>query len=326
MSGGKVFITRDVPSRVIETLKKEFEVEINPHDRELSKEELAEAVKGKDALMCLLTDTVDDQILEAADRLKIVANYAVGFNNIDVNAASKRGIAITNTPGVLTETTADFAWTLLMAVARRLCEAERFLRAGKFKGWKPLLLLGDDIYGKVLGIVGMGRIGKAVAERAKCFKMKIIYYDERRLAAEEENQLNAEFYPFEKLIKESDFVSLHVPLTESTKYMIGGKELEEMKETAYLINTARGPVVDEKALIEALKNKNISGAALDVFEYEPYVPEELIELENAVLAPHVASATRETRERMGMIAAENIIAALKNEQIPNLINKEMLKS
>lgn len=326
MSQGKVFITRDVPSRVIETLKEDFHVEVNPHDRELTKEELAEAVKEKDALLCLLTDTIDAQVLDAADRLKIVANYAVGFNNIDIDAAVKRGIAVANTPGVLTETSADFAWTLLMAAARRLGEAERFLRAGKFKGWKPLLLLGDDVYGRVLGIVGMGRIGKAVAERARCFKMKVIYYDERQLTSEEENQLNAEFYPFEKLIRESDFISLHVPLTESTKYMIGKKELEEMKETAYLINTARGPVIDEKALIEALKNKVIAGAALDVFEYEPYVPEELMELENAVLAPHVASATKETRERMGMIAAENIIAALKGEQIPNLVNKEILEA
>ena len=323
MTKPKVFITREIPSTGLDMLKNRYDLEVNPDDRPLTKQEIITGIQGKDALLSQLTDTIDAEVVAANPHLKIIANYAVGYNNIDVAEATKRGIPVSNTPGVLTETTADLAWLLMMAVARRLGECERFIRTQEFRGWGAMFLLGTDVYGKTLGIVGMGRIGKAMAKRAQGFDMKVIYYNRSgAIPDNEEQQLGATYYPLEDLLQEADFVSLHVPLTDCTRHMIGKKELEAMKESAYIINTARGSVIDEQALIAALKEKKIAGAGLDVFENEPHVPKELIAMENIVIAPHVGSATFETRDRMGTMAAHNIIAALNGEEIPNLINKE----
>jgi len=272
----------------------------------------------------LLTDPIDGEIMDALPTVKIFANYAVGFNNIDVEAATKRKVAITNTPGVLTDTTADFAWTLLMAAGRRLVEADKYCRAGKYEGWGPMLFLGHDIHHKTLGIVGMGRIGQAVARRAHGFEMKILYTDEFRLPPEKEQELRATFVSLEQLLKESDFVSLHVPLMASTKHLIGKKQLEMMKKTAVLVNTSRGPVVDERALVEALKNQTIFAAGLDVYEEEPRLAPGLADLDNVTIPPHIASASIDTRAKMATMAASNIIAFFKGEKPPNIVNPEVL--
>ena len=277
---------------------KECEVFVNTEDRVLSKGEIIERLKGMDGMVCLLTDAIDGEIMDAEPNLKVISNYAVGFNNIDVDAATERGIPVTNTPGVLTETTADFAWALLMAIARRVVEADKFTREGKFKGWRPQLLLGSDVYGKTIGIVGMGRIGQAMARRARGFDMNILYYDEYRPDPEVEKELGPTYVPFDELLQKADYVSIHVPLMESTHHLIGERELKLMKKTAYLINSARGPIVDEKALVKALQEKEIAGAGLDVFEDEPELAPGLAELDNVVLAPHIASATIETRSKM----------------------------
>lgn len=304
-------------------LREKCDIEVNPEDRVLTKAEIIEGIKGKDALLCLLTDTIDGELMDANLNLKVISNYAVGFNNIDVDAATQRGIPITNTPGVLTETTADFAWTLLMATARRIVEGDKFTRAGKYKGWGPMLLLGCDVYGKTLGIVGMGRIGQAMARRAIGFDMKVIYFDEYRLSQDKEKELGVEYMSFEEVIKTADFVSIHVPLMDSTHHLFKKEEFEMMKENAILINSARGPIVDEKALVEALKNKTIAGAGLDVYEDEPLLASGLAELDNAVLAPHIASATVETRTKMATMAAANVLAALEGKVPPNIVNKEV---
>lgn len=304
-------------------LREKCDIEVNPEDRVLTKAEIIEGIKDKDALLCLLTDTIDGELMDANLNLKVISNYAVGFNNIDVDAATQRGIPITNTPGVLTETTADFAWTLLMATARRIVEGDKFTRAGKYKGWGPMLLLGCDVYGKTLGIVGMGRIGQAMARRAIGFDMKVIYFDEYRLSQDKEKELGVEYMSFEEVIKTADFVSIHVPLMDSTHHLFKKEEFEMMKENAILINSARGPIVDEKALVEALKNKTIAGAGLDVYEDEPLLASGLAELDNAVLAPHIASATVETRTKMATMAAANVLAALEGKVPPNIVNKEV---
>ncbi len=319
----KVFVTRRIPEPGLAMLREKCDIEVNPEDRVLTKAEIIEGIKGKDALLCLLTDTIDGELMDANLNLKVISNYAVGFNNIDVDAATQRGIPITNTPGVLTETTADFAWTLLMATARRIVEGDKFTRAGKYKGWGPMLLLGCDVYGKTLGIVGMGRIGQAMARRAIGFDMKVIYFDEYRLSQDKEKELGVEYMSFEEVIKTADFVSIHVPLMDSTHHLFKKEEFEMMKENAILINSARGPIVDEKALVEALKNKTIAGAGLDVYEDEPLLASGLAELDNAVLAPHIASATVETRTKMATMAAANVLAALEGKVPPNIVNKEV---
>ena len=323
MSKKKVFVTRRIPQPGLDLLK-DFDMTMNPEDRVLTKQELIAGGKGRDAVLCLLTDPIDAEIMDALPTVRIFANYAVGFNNIDVEAATKRKVAITNTPGVLTDTTADFAWTLLMAAARRLVEADKYCRAGKYEGWGPMLFLGHDIHHKTLGIVGMGRIGQAVARRAHGFEMKILYTDELRLPPEKERELKATFVNLEQLLKESDFVSLHVPLMPSTKHLIGKKQLEMMKRTAVLVNTSRGPVVDEKALVEALKNKTIFAAGLDVYEDEPKLAPGLAELDNVTIPPHIASASIDTRSKMATMAASNIIAFFKGEKPPNIVNPEVL--
>lgn len=323
MSKPKVFVTQNIPQAGLDLLMKECEVFVNTEDRVLSKGEIMERLKGMDGMLCLLTDEIDGEIMDAEPNLKVISNYAVGFNNINVDEATKRGIPITNTPGVLTETTADFAWTLLMGIARRLVEADKFTRAGKFKGWRPRLLLGSDIYGKTIGIVGMGRIGQAMARRAKGFNMNILYYDEYRPDAKLEKELGITYVPFDELLQKSDYVSIHVPLMESTHHFIGERELKLMKKSAYLINSARGPIVDEKALVKALKEKEIAGAGLDVFEDEPELAPGLAELDNVVIAPHIASATVETRSKMATMAAEGCLSVLKGEKPVNLVNEDV---
>jgi len=271
-----------------------------------------------------LTDTIDDEVLKAADRCKIFANYAVGYNNIDVESATRRKIIITNTPGVLTDATGDLAWALLFAVARRVVEADAFTRQGKFKGWAPQLFLGQDITGKTLGVIGAGRIGSNFAKKSKGFSMRILYYDVKR-DLEFEQEAKAVFVDLDTLLKEADFVSIHVPLVPETRHLIGARELSLMKKNAILINTSRGPVVDEKALVNALKEGKIWGAGLDVYENEPDIEPELLNLANVVLLPHIASATYETRTKMALMAAENILAVFRGEIPPNIVNLEVLK-
>jgi glyoxylate reductase len=319
----KVYITRQIPEAGIKKLKeKGYEIVINPLDKVLTKEELIAALKDKnyDAVLCLLTDKIDDEVLVAAGpKTKIFANYAVGVDNIDLSAAQKRGIMISNTPGVLTETVAEFTIGLIFAVAKRIVEADEFIRRGKFVGWAPMLFLGSDLKEKTLGIIGLGRIGCEVARRMyDGFDMKIIYYDINR-NKKLEKLYHLEYVNLETLLKISDIVSVHVPLLPATRHLIGAKELALMKSTAYLVNTSRGPVIDETALMEALKNKIIRGAGLDVFEKEPVLAPGLVDLDNIVLTPHIASASLETRSKMTEMAAENIVAVLENKTPPNLV-------
>jgi glyoxylate reductase len=316
----KVFITQPIPEPAVEALRAHFDVTRNRGGRVLQRSELKKAMKGIDALLCLLTDKVDDDLLASAPKLRVVANMAVGFDNIDIAAATQRGIMVTNTPGVLTETTADLAWALILGVARRLVEGDRYTREGKFTGWGPMLLLGNDVYGKTLGIIGFGRIGQAVAQRAQGFKMRVIYYDETEVPPPLQRKLKARPVSLETLLKESDFVSVHVPLTRTTRHLIGMKQLETMKPTAYLVNTSRGLVIDEKDLVRALKKRTIAGAGLDVYEREPRLAAGLKKLPNIILLPHIGSASVETRTKMGLMAADNIIKGLSGKRPPNLLN------
>ncbi|MCD6082784.1 D-glycerate dehydrogenase [Candidatus Aerophobetes bacterium] len=321
----KVFVTRRIPQVGLDLLQKECEVKVNPHERVLTRQELMDGVKEADGLLCLLTDTIDKEVMDANPKLKIISNYAVGYNNIDVEEATRRGIMVTNTPGVLTDTTADLTWAILMCVARRIVEADRFTRQGKFKQWSPMLFLGSDVHHSTLGIVGFGRIGRAVARRARGFEMKVLYTDVRRAPEKVEEELEAKFVFLDELLSSSDFVSLHAPLLPTTYHLIGEKELRRMKKTAFLINAARGPLVDEKALVRALKEGWIAGAALDVYENEPELTPGLAELGNVVLVPHIGSASTATREKMATMAATNLLAGLKGEVPPNLVNREVLK-
>ena len=318
---GNVYITRPIPE-IAEKILKEAgcRVEKNPEDRVLSQEELIEKVRGRDAVLCLLTDRIDREVLDAAQGVRVFANYAVGYNNIDVAHAREKGIAVTNTPGVLTEATADLAWSLLMSAARKIPEADRYVREGKFKSWGALLFLGADISGKTLGIIGPGRIGSAVARRAAGFGMRVLLYGRSGSDTSGlESEIGAQRTDFETLLTQSDFISLHVPLTEETRYLIGREELGRMKPGAILINTSRGPVVDEKALVQALREGPIAAAGLDVYEDEPALAEGLIDLPNTVLLPHIGSATTETRERMAVMTAENILACLRGQTPPNAV-------
>ncbi|MFA5537509.1 MAG: D-glycerate dehydrogenase [Bacillota bacterium] len=317
-----VYITRQITEPALELLREHCRVEVNPYGRPLTKEEMLEAVRGRDAVLCLLNDDISEGVLEAARGAKIFANYAVGYDNLDVAAATQRGILLSNTPGVLTDSTADIAFGLLMAVARRIAEADKWTRAGKFKGWGPMDFLGQEITGKTLGIVGGGRIGQKMAKRGRGFDMKIIYTG-RRKSPDFEEATGGIYVTKEELLKEADFISLHVPLTPETRHYIGEKELKLMKKSAILINTARGPVVDEKALVEALKTGEIWGAGLDVYEEEPLLAPGLAQLANAVLVPHIGSATWETRTKMGLMAAENILSALRGKLPPNCLNPEI---
>lgn len=321
----KILVTRQLPAGAMALLQKDFEVECNPNDRVFSREELLSAAKDKDGLLPLLTDRIDAEVMDHAGRgLKVIANYAVGYNNIDVGAATERKIAVSNTPGVLTDTTADLTMALILAVARRIVEGDAFARAGKYMGWDPLLLVGADVHHKTLGLFGFGRIGFAVAKRVAGFDMRILYHDNLRAKPHLEEQVNAEYVSKETLLKDSDFISLHLPLTPETEHFIGPRELSLMKPTAFIINTARGEVIDEEALATALQEKRIAGAGLDVFEHEPKIHPALTKMGNVVILPHIGSASIETRTKMGLMAAENLIAALINEKVPpNCVNPEI---
>jgi len=322
----RVYVTRELPERGLKKIMERFDTEVWPEYGPPPKQVIIEKARDADALVTLLSDKIDAEIFDAAPKLKIVAQMAVGFDNIDVEEATRRGIYVTNTPGVLTETTADFAWALLMAIARRVVEADRYVREGKWKvGWHPSMLLGRDVYGATLGIIGVGRIGSAVARRAKCFNMRILYYDVVR-NPQIEKETGATFVDLDTLLRESDFISVHVPLTKETYHLINAERLKFVKKTAYLINTSRGPVVDEKALYEALKEGRLAGAALDVFEQEPLPTDSpLLRLDNVILTPHIASASYETRSRMAEMVAENLIAFFEGKVPPNLVNPDVVK-
>jgi glyoxylate reductase len=325
MAKSGVYVTRMIPQQTIDTLRERYDVEVNPHDRALTREELMQAVRGRDAVISLLTDTIDGAVLDAAGpQCRIVANYAVGFNNFDLAAATTRGVIMTNTPGVLDDATATHAWALLLATARRIPESERYVRAGKWHGWAPMAFIGQDVDNRTLGIAGLGRIGSRFARKAAAFDMNIIYTDARP-NPEFERQYNARFVDKATLLRESDYLSLHLPLLAETQHYIGAAELAAMKPTAILINAARGPLVDEKALVEALREKVIWGAGLDVFEDEPRLASGLAELDNVVIVPHIASATAQTRLAMGKIATDNVIRVLNGEAPLNCINPQVLQ-
>ena len=320
----QIFVTRQIPEQGLALLRDAFgekAVTVAPQEGVIERDALLESVAGATALLPILTDPIDAAVLDAAGpQLKVIANYAVGYNNIDVAEAARRGIVVTNTPGVLTETTADLSWALLMAAARRLGESDRLVRAGAWESWGPMLLLGQDIYGATLGIYGLGRIGRAVARRARAFNMPIIYHNRNRLAPEEETELGLRYVDKATLLREADFLSIHCPLTAETRHAFGPAEFEAMKKSAVLINTARGPVVDEAALVDALQEGNIFAAGLDVFEEEPAVHPGLLRCERALLAPHIGSASEATRARMAAMAAENIIAVLRGEAPKNPVH------
>jgi glyoxylate reductase len=325
MAKPKVFATHSLFEAARKILQETCEVEYWAKPERPPREEVMRRVKDKEGLVCLLTEKINEEFLRAAPKLRIAANVAVGFDNIDVAACTKRDVVATNTPGVLDETTADFAWTLLMAVARRLSEGEALARSGNWKNWDLDQLVGTDVWGKTLGIVGFGRIGRAMARRASGFHMKVIYTDAMRAPADVEKALNAEFREMNALLAESDFVSVHVPLLPETRGLFDAPKFYRMKPTAFLINTARGPVVDEAALVAALEAGKIAGAGLDVYENEPFIHPGL-KRANVVLAPHMASASLETRTKMACIAAENVVALFTGQRPPNILNPEALKT
>lgn len=320
----KIFITRPIPDLGIKMLKdKGFEVVVNTsaHDRPATKEEMVQGAKGSDAILSVLTDKIDLDVINAGlPTLKIVANYAVGFDNLDLATLKQSNVMASNTPGVLTNTVAEHTFSLMLAIAHRISESERFARAGKYSAWGPELLLGSDVSGKTLGIVGLGRIGSRVAYHAvRGFDMKVLYTDQKQ-NPEFESELGAVFVEkLEDLLPQCDFVSIHVPLLDSTRHLINEQTLKMMKPSAYLINTSRGPIIDEKALAQSLKSGVIRGAGIDVFEFEPKISPELMDLDNIVMTPHTASATMDTRDAMARLAATNIIEALEGRTPPNLI-------
>ncbi len=320
----RVFVTRKIPKEGLNLLEKKVKVDVFPHDRLPTKNEIIKGLKGKDGLLCLLTDNIDREVICSEPKLKMIANYAVGYNNIDVKAANEKKIPVSNTPDVLTDATAEMAWALLFSVSRRIVEADEFTRKGNFYGWAPKLMLGQMISNKTLGVIGTGRIGTAFALKSTGLNMKVIYVDNKKNETLEK-KLNAKKTTLQKLIKNSDFISIHVPLTDETHHMISEKELKMMKKTSILINTSRGPVIDEKSIVKALKEKWIFGAGLDVYEDEPNISKNLLNLKNVILQPHSASATYETRAKMAIMAAENMIDGL-NRKIPkNCVNKEVFK-
>jgi glyoxylate reductase len=322
----KIFVTRRLPEGAMSFLEENFSVTCNPFDRVLTRQELLDGVIGQDGLLPLLTDRIDGEVMDkAGPQLKIIANYAVGYNNLDIPAATARKIAVTNTPGVLTDTTADLTMALLLAVARRIAESDVYTRAGKYEGWAPLLYVGTNVHHKTLGLMGFGRIGMAVAKRALGFDMNILYHDEGPVDPETAKQFGASGVDRETVLRESDFISLHVPLTPGTHHLMGPKEFALMKPSAFIINTSRGEVIDEQALVEALEKKQIAGAALDVYEKEPEIAPALKTMPNVILLPHIGSASLETRTKMGMMAAENLVAYFKGQKPPNCLNPEVLQ-
>jgi glyoxylate reductase len=320
MDRPRVLVTRETPGRALAMLEAVAEVTVWPELSPPPRDELLRLAAGARALLPMLTERIDAELLDAAPSVRIVANMAVGYDNIDVPAATERGVAVTNTPGVLTETTADLAFALLLAGARRVAEGDRLVRAGGWPTWYPTFMLGHDVYGATLGIIGMGAIGQAVAHRARCFGMTVLYYSRGR-KQDLEDAMGIAYCELPSLLAESDFVSLHCPLTAETRGLIGSKELASMKPSAVLVNTARGPVVDQRALVYALRHNTIAHAALDVTEVEPIAPDDpLLTLDNVTITPHVGSATVTTRARMAEMAAQNIVAFLRGERPPNLVN------
>lgn len=321
---GRIFLTQPIPEPGPSLLRASAETLVaNLESRVFAPEELREGVRGKDAVLCLLTDQIDEAVLEAARGCKVFSNMAVGYNNIDVAAATRLGILVTNTPGVLTEATADLTWALILGVARRVAEGDQVMRADAFPGWGPMYMLGGDVTGATLGLIGPGRIASAVAERARGFRMKLLYHGRR--PNPELDALGAREVSLAKLLAESDFVSLHVPFTDETRHLINTQTLNLMKPTAYLINTARGPVVDESALVRALQAGRIGGAGLDVYEAEPRIAAGLADCPNTLLLPHLGSATRDTRAAMSRIAAENLVAVLEGKRPAHPVNPEVLE-
>ena len=314
----KVLVTREVPASGLRVLES-FDVTVL-HERPPERDELLDAVRDASGILSTATEKVDGEVMDAAgESLKVVANMAVGYDNVDVEEAAERGVLVTNTPGVLDETTADVAFMLLLAAARRLGEGERLLRAGRWEWWGPKQLLGQDVWGKKLGIIGFGRIGQSVARRGKGFGMEIVYHNRSR-NPEAEKELDARYLELDELLETADLISIHTPLTDETRHLIGERELKKMKSSAVLVNTSRGPVVDEAALADALEKERIFAAGLDVYEDEPDVHPKLLDLENAVLAPHIGSASVETRDRMAVLAAENIVAVLSGEEPKTPVN------
>ena len=324
MAKPKALVTRPLFPAARKILDDHFETDYWTAEERIPRAELLKRVADKEALVCLLTEKVDEELLAAAPKLRIVATVSVGYDHIDVAACTRRKVVVTNTPGVLDETTADFAWTLLMAIARRLVEGDAWMRKGTWPGWELDQLLGGDVHGKTLGIVGFGRIGRGVARRASGFQMRILYNDATRAPAEVQRELHAEFADFDTLLRESDFVTLHVPLLPATRHLMSTPAFEKMKRTAYFINTSRGPVVDEAALAQALEQKKLAGAALDVYEQEPKVHPALVPRSDVILAPHIASASIATRTKMAVMAATNAAALFEGRRPPNALNADAL--
>jgi glyoxylate reductase len=317
----KVFLSRRLPDTTMRRLEQETRLTFNPENRSLSPQELRHAVAGQDALISLLTDRIDSELLDAAPNLKVVSNFAVGYNNIDLSAAKKRKVMVTNTPGVLTDATADMTWALLMAVSRRLIEGDSMVRQEKWTGWEPLQLLGGHVTGATLGLIGLGRIGQAVARRAAGFGMNILAWNRSLPDPKLIEQLGITMMSIDEVCQQSDYVSLHLSLNESTKHILNADRLAMMKPTAYVINTARGPHIDEAALVHALRSNQIAGAGLDVYEREPILQTGLVELDNVVLAPHLGSATYQTRAQMGEMVVNNVLAACQGKRPPNLVEE-----
>lgn len=318
----RIYVTRELPGALFEKLKREHDVSTNPLNLPPSKEKLLNEIKGKEGIISLLTDKITDEIISAGNSLKIIANYAVGYDNIDVASATSKGIMVTNTPGVLTNATTEIAWTLILGVARKVVEADKYTRDGKFKVWSPKLFVGKELYGSTLGIIGAGKIGTEVGKRGIGFGMHILYTKLKENTILD--KLGAKKVSLEELLKESDFISIHTPLTKETYKLIGKKELSLMKKDAILINTSRGKVIDESALIEALKKEKLAGAGFDVYENEPEVPNELKKLPNVILLPHIGSATQVARENMARLAIQNLLIGLSGKIPPDLVNPEVL--
>ena len=306
----KILVTGHLPEEVLLPLRERYHVEINHEDRPMDRRKLIESVVDKEGLLPMITDRIDEEVLDRAPHLRMIANFGVGYNNIDVRGASARGVMVSNTPGVLTDATAELAFALILSVSRRLVEGDRMVREGRFKFWAPMLFLGHEVTGKTLGIVGLGEIGKSVAKKALAFDMRILYHNRQKINAAEEKALMAEYVDKKTLLMKSDIVSIHVPLTAGTKHMIGAEELSLMKPTSCLINTSRGPVVDEKMLAEALREGKIGGAGLDVYENEPDLTPGLTELENVILTPHIGSYAKEARVEMEILTVKNLLEGL----------------
>jgi len=327
MSRPKVFVARKMAQEALDIIARQTEMDLWQEETAAPRDVLLNKVRDVEGMVTLLTEKIDAELMDAAPKLKVVSNVAVGFDNIDIPEATRRGILVGNTPGVLTNTTADFAWTLIMGAGRRVAEADRYTRAGKWKTWGPMILLGQDVHNATLGIIGCGRIGFEVAKRARGFNMKVLYYDIVRRKPEEEKEFGLEFVNnMQDLLKRADFVTVHVPLTKDTRQMISTAQFNAMKPTAVFVNTSRGPVVDQKALYEALKSGKIFSAGLDVTDPEPIsMNDPLLTLENVTIAPHIASGSVVTRTKMALMAAENLLAGLKGELPPNCVNPEALK-